>query len=56
VALHLLLLLNNGRIALLKYFKLKSDSVLPNPNGPLSKLVPSLSIIAANEAVKDAIS
>ena len=43
-------------MSLLKYFKLKSDSVLPNPNGPLSKLVPSSSIIAANEAVKDAIS
>jgi len=56
VALHLLLLLNNGRMTLLKYFKLKSDSVLPNPNGPLLKLVPSLSIIAANKAVKDAIS
>jgi len=56
VALHLLLLLNNGRMALLKYFKLKSDSVLPNPNGPLSKLVPSSSIIAVNKAVKDAIS
>jgi len=51
VALYLLLLLNNGRMALLKCFKLKSDSVLPNLNGPLSKLVPSLSIIAANEAV-----
>jgi len=43
-------------MALLKYFKLKSDFVLPNLNGPLSKLVPSSSIIAANEAVKDAIS
>jgi len=30
--------------------------VLPNPNGPSSKLVPSSSIIAANEVVKDAIS
>ena len=54
MALHLLL--HAGRMALLKYFKLKSDSVLPNSNGPLSKLVPSSSIIAANEAVKDAIS
>jgi len=43
-------------MALLKYFKLKSDSVLPNPNGPLSKPVPSSSIIATNEVVKDAIS
>jgi len=30
--------------------------VLPNPNGPLSKLVPSSSVIATNEEVKDAIS
>jgi len=43
-------------MALLKYLKLKFDSVLPNPNGHLSKLVPSSSLIAANEAVKDAIS
>ena len=41
---------------LLKYFKLKSDSLLPNPNGHLSKLIPSYSIIAANEAVKHAAS
>ena len=37
---------------MLKYFKLKSDS---NPNGHLSKVIPSLSIIAANDAVKHAI-
>ena len=43
-------------MSLLKYFKLKSDSVLPNPNGHLSKIIPSSSIIAANEAVKHAVS
>ena len=43
-------------MSLLKYFKLKSDSVLPNPNGHLSKVIPSSSIIAANEAVKHAVS
>ena len=40
----------------MKYFKLKSDSLLPNPNGHLSKVMPSFSIIAANEAVKHAVS
>ena len=43
-------------MSLLKYFKLKLDSVLPNPNGYLSKVIPSSSIIAANEAVKHAVS
>ena len=32
-------------MSLLKYFKLKTDSLLPNPNGHLSKVIPSSSII-----------
>ena len=43
-------------MSLLKYFKLKSNSVMPNPNGHLSKIRLSSSIIAANNAVKHAIS
>ena len=37
-------------MALLKYFK--KNSVLPDPNGPLSRSLPSSSISAANKAVK----
>ena len=42
-------------MSVLQYFKLKRP-VLPNPNGLLAKVVPSSSIIVANEAVKYAIS
>ena len=42
-------------MSLLQYFKLKR-SVLPNPNGPLARVMPSSSIAMANEAVKNAIS
>ena len=38
------------KMALLKYFK--KNSVLPDPNGPLSRSLPSSSISAANKAVK----
>ena len=36
-------------MALFKYYKLKDK--LPKPDGPLSKLLPSSSILAANEEV-----
>ena len=38
------------------FVEVKSDSLLPNPNGHLSKVILSFSIIAANEAVKHAVS
>lgn len=41
-------------MALLKYFK--KSSVLPHPNGPLSDKIPSSSIAAANNEVKDQVS
>ena len=48
-------------MALLKYFKqvdakkpIKIDIVLPKPDGPLSSVMPSLSIESANVAVKKA--
>ena len=41
-------------MSLLQYFKVKRP-ILPNPNGSLSKVMPCSSIIAANEAVKNAI-
>ena len=48
-------------MALLKYFKrvdaktaMKNDIVLPKPDGPLSSVIPSLSIESANVAVKKA--
>ncbi len=37
-------------MALYRYFKLHSDSKLPDPRGPLSKEVPSTSIASAKEA------
>jgi len=37
-------------MALLKY--LQRTSTLPKPQGPLSRLMPSLSVAAANEEVK----
>ena len=52
-------------VALCKYFSLKimwlltffkRESILPHPNGPLSQLVPSSSIAAANKAVKGILS
>ena len=39
-----------ARMSLYNYFK--PASVLPSPDGPLSKIVPSSSIQAANEAVQ----
>ena len=40
-------------MSILKYFKheFKCDSCMPNPTGPLSKVVPSEGIKAANEEV-----
>ena len=38
-------------MALLKYLKPKDDSFLPDPQGPLSSVIPSSSIAAANENV-----
>ena len=42
-------------MSLLQYYKIKKP-VLPNPNGPLARVVPSSSIVAANEVVKNVIS
>ena len=36
-------------MALLKYLKLKDDSFLPEPQGPLSSVIPSSSAAAANK-------
>ena len=41
-------------MALLKY--LQRTSTLPNPQGPLSRVIPSSSVAAANEEVKRAVS
>ena len=46
---------NPDKMSILKYFKpvgkKEKDFALPDPSGPLSKLVPSLSIEAANKKV-----
>ena len=42
-------------MALLKYFQQHADTLLPKPDGPLSTVVPSSSITAANKAVKRAL-
>ena len=39
-------------MSLLRYLKKGSGSVLPNPGGPLSRHMPSLSIASANKKVK----
>ena len=39
-------------MALYKYFKKTSASVLPNPDGPLSSRIPSSAIVKANEEVE----
>lgn len=39
-------------MALLRYFKTASSSVLPDPSGPLSNSIPSSAIVSANKAVK----
>ena len=44
------LLLYRASIALYRYFKPMSKS-MPDPEGPLSKILPSVTIKAANEAV-----
>jgi len=52
---------HSGPQKLLKYFKrielskeerIQSTSVLPKPNGPLARLMPSSAIEAANSAVR----
>ena len=40
---------------MLQYYKIKRP-VLPNTNGPLARVVPSSSIVVANEVVKNVIS
>ena len=41
-------------MALYRYFQTSHKSTtLPDPRGPLSRLVPSSSIVSANEKVKD---
>ena len=42
-------------MALLRYFNLNGDTggMLPDPQGPLAKQVPSTSIMSANKEVKD---
>ena len=42
-------------MSLYDYFKPACASILPPPDGPLSRIVPSSSIQAANEAVKAAL-
>ena len=42
-------------LSLLQYYKIKRP-VFPNPNGPLARVVPSSSIVATNEVVKNVIS
>ena len=39
-------------MALYKYFKPKPSIVLPDPEGPLSKIVPSSTIEAVNKSVE----
>ena len=39
--------------ALYKYFKRKSSTVLPDPEGPLSKIIPSSTIEAVNKSVEE---
>ena len=39
-------------MALLRYFQQPADPLLPKPDGPLSTVVPSSSITAANKEVK----
>ena len=43
-------------MALLKYFKPINRSTLPLPSGPLSEIVPSSSIEAANKEVESIVS
>ena len=43
-------------MALLKYFKPINRSTLPLPSKPLSEIVPSSSIVAANKEVKSIVS
>ena len=41
--------------ALYKYFKPKPSTVLPDPEGPLSKMIPSSTIEAVNKSVEKVI-